>query len=121
MRSSLESFLLVAAIAMSLSACGDTELLEEANCPPGGTDLTYESFGQSFLDDHCQRCHASASGDRNGAPSAYAFDTRDDVIEWADRIYARSAASNTSMPPGPDGPAIEERDLLAEWLACGAP
>ena len=38
-----------------------------------------------------------------------------------ERIFLRSAADNTTMPPGPDDPPIEERAKLAEWIACGAP
>jgi hypothetical protein len=38
-----------------------------------------------------------------------------------DRIFARAAGDNTSMPPGPDDPPEAERAMLAEWLACGAP
>jgi hypothetical protein len=37
------------------------------------------------------------------------------------RIFARSAADNDSMPPGPDDPPEAEREKLADWLACGAP
>jgi len=121
MRGDRGAIVAVATAVLSLAACGGTEHLEGTSCPPGGTDLTYESFGQPFLDDHCQRCHAENAGNRNGAPAIYVFDTRDDVIEWQRRIFARAAASNTSMPPGPDGPGSGERELLAEWLACGAP
>ncbi len=35
------------------------ETLDEAVCPPGGTELTYENFGRSFMERHCQGCHAS--------------------------------------------------------------
>ena len=94
---------------------------ESASCPPEGTELTYESFGRGFIGAHCQSCHASNVDDRKGAPKGISFDTRDDVVDWIDRIYDRSAGDNTSMPPGPDDPAVEERDKLEVWLACGAP
>jgi uncharacterized membrane protein len=112
----------VPALCVSMAmvvGCGET--LDEAACPPEGTSLTYENFGAEFLRNHCQGCHASGVKDRRGAPREYAFDTRDDAEAWADRIYVRSAGDNTSMPPGPDDPSEEERDDLAEWLACGAP
>ncbi|MBL8742009.1 MAG: hypothetical protein JNK04_12970, partial [Myxococcales bacterium] len=56
-----------------------------------------------------------------GAPIDYVFDTREDVVEWIDHIYERSAGDNVSMPPGPEDPPEEEREQLKEWLACGAP
>lgn len=107
---------------LALAACIDSgaDRIEDMECPPE-SDLTYESFGEPYLGAYCQRCHASDSDDRNGAPSSYHFDTVADVRDHADRIFARAAASNTSMPPGPDDPPEEERMLLAEWLACGAP
>jgi uncharacterized membrane protein len=52
---------------------------------------------------------------------AYVFDTYDQVDALRERIFLRSAADNVSMPPGPDDPSEEERWMLAEWIACGAP
>ena len=58
---------------------------------------------------------------RYGAPDTYRFETLDDVRRLRDRIFARAATTNTSMPPGPEDPNPEAREQLAEWLACGAP
>jgi uncharacterized membrane protein len=49
------------------------------------------------------------------------FDTHDQVYALRERIFLRAAGDNTSMPPGPDDPSAEERDRLAEWIACDAP
>lgn len=106
--------------ALLLAGC-PAESWDEAECPPEGTDLSYETFGQEFMQHYCQTCHSSFAPDRKGAPSDYVFDTREQVIEWIDRIYERSAGDNVSMPPGPEDPPQAERDDLAEWLACGAP
>lgn len=95
--------------------------LEERPCPPEGTKLTYDNFGRGFMDAHCQRCHGAPSEDRNGAPSGYDFSSVDAVRKYKSRIFSRAAADNTTMPPGPDDPPVEEREHLAEWLACGAP
>lgn len=95
--------------------------MDERPCPPEGTKLTYESFGQQFMSDHCQTCHGMPSKDRKGAPSAYDFGAHDDVKRFRERIFLRAAADNTTMPPGPDDPPKDEREKLAEWLSCGAP
>jgi len=114
------SIMVATALALSLGACVESGY-EEAVCPPGGTELTYENFGKPFMDRHCQSCHASGAPDRHGAPSGYSFDDHESVVANAEHIYARSAGDKASMPPGPDDPPQEERDALEEWLACGAP
>lgn len=107
---------------VALAACDPAPVpITDYPCPPGGTPLTYASFGQAFLDANCNTCHAAADGQRHGAPDSYRFDTLDAVHAHADRIFIRAAASNTSMPPGPVDPPADERDRLAEWLSCGAP
>ncbi len=120
MRAALLTGLL--ALSAALPSCGlfYTEI-EDHPCPPGGTDLTYKNFGGSFINAYCQSCHGSTSEDRAGAPGEFIFDTPEQVARHKDRIFARSAAGNDSMPPGPDDPSLEEREKLAEWLACGAP
>jgi uncharacterized membrane protein len=104
-----------------LVGCVEPMTIDLASCPPGGTTLTYESFGKPFLDANCQWCHASSVTDRHGAPDFVTFDTLADVHAHLDRIFVRAAGPNTTMPPGPDDPPPALRDQLAEWLACGAP
>jgi uncharacterized membrane protein len=110
-------------LALALLAACDPPPLEmtEYPCPPAGTQLTYDNFGATFLGENCNTCHAAADGNRHGAPESYRFDTLDEVHQRRDRIFVRAAASNTSMPPGPVDPPADDRDRLAEWLACGAP
>ena len=104
-----------------LAACGGPVTIDEHPCPSATErTTTYENFGKAFIDDHCQSCHASRAFDRNGAPGEYAFDTRADIQRHRARIFARSASTNTSMPPGPNDPAQSDRDRLADWLSCGA-
>jgi uncharacterized membrane protein len=104
-----------------LAACAKETTLDETPCPPAGTTLTYDDFGRAFLDRNCQVCHGQPEGNRQGAPSSFDFGTLEAVHAHAARIFARAAADNTTMPPGPDDPPRAERDQLAEWLACGAP
>ena len=107
--------------ALALAGCLDATTIDEVPCPPEGTALTYEEFGAPFLDGWCQSCHAGDARDRRGAPVHIVFDDLDDVRARADRIFARAAADNTSMPPGATDPPADDRAALAEWLACGAP
>lgn len=109
-------------LALALLAAGcHVDSIEDYPCPPGGTELTYEGFGKPFFSSNCNYCHSAETGEREGAPDNYVFDTRKQIIAHEERIFARSAATNDSMPPGPDDPPLEEREQLAEWLACGAP
>lgn len=111
--------LILVAIA---AGCAEPPLpIEDYPCPPAGTQLTYASFGERFLGAQCNTCHSANEGRRRGAPESFRFDTRADVQRHRARIFVRAAASNTTMPPGPDDPDSDERELLAEWLACGAP
>jgi uncharacterized membrane protein len=95
--------------------------IDQYPCPPTGTQLTYTNFGAQFLDTYCNICHSQPDGSRHGAPDSFRFDTLDEVHQHASRIFVRAAGPNTTMPPGPDDPPLDQRDKLAEWLACGAP
>lgn len=109
-------------LPLLLSACSlfYTEI-DDYDCPSKGTTLTYADFGAPFMTRYCQSCHGSNASDRAGAPGEFIFDTQTQIQKHAGRIFARSADTNDSMPPGPDDPSLDERQKLAEWLACGAP
>lgn len=99
----------------------------EASCPEGST-LTYDTFGRAFFESYCTRCHASTlvgGTARNGAPDGYDFDSIAGVLAHADEIDAAAAAGperiNEFMPLSAPRPSDAERDMLGEWLACGAP
>src|SRR5260221_4742355 len=108
-------------LVLLLVACDPPPLeMKDYPCPQGST-LTYDNFGAAFLGANCTTCHAADPGNRHGAPDAYRFDTLADVHAHAARMFVSAAATNTSMPPGPYDPPLAERDMLADWLACGAP
>ena len=98
------------------SACSVGTPLSEHSCPQGGPVVTYETFGKSFFDDYCVRCHGGPNG-----YSSRSFTSVDSIRVDRERIFINAAADNQAMPPGPDGPSQRERDTLADWLACGAP
>lgn len=97
-----------------------------AQCPPGST-LTYASFGQQFMGDYCTRCHSSQlTGDaRQGATEFHDFDTIEGIRAVMDHIDETAGfgpgAQNDAMPPSGPFPSDAEREMLAEWIACGAP
>ncbi|MBX3189064.1 MAG: cytochrome c [Labilithrix sp.] len=113
---------IVAALAIAaLAGCQPDTPIESYPCPTNGTSLTYASFGQDFMARHCQTCHGQSTKDRKGAPASFDFATPEAIQQHKARIFARAAADNVTMPPGPDDPPEAERMKLAEWLACGAP
>lgn len=97
-----------------------------AQCPEGST-LTYEEFGRPFMESYCLRCHSAdvTGGAREGAPADHNFDTLIEVQGLAEHIDGMAGAgpdaTNEIMPIGDPTPTMEERQQLAEWLACGAP
>ncbi|MCK6504362.1 hypothetical protein L6R53_13330 [Myxococcota bacterium] len=102
-----------------LLACGDSG--EDS----GSTDalcqdapvVTWEYWGQGFLTESCQSCHASTSADRNGAPASVTFDTEAQVWTHRDAILATATGAEPTMPPR-GGPSPDDRDLLEIWLRC---
>lgn len=84
--------------------------------------VSWESFGQGFLLDHCTGCHSEmlTVDQRAGAPLGVNFESKEFAEMWLDRIYARAADDNDTMPPVDSVPDFE-RVLLGDWLACGAP
>lgn len=98
-----------------------------ATCPSSGAP-TAQAFGQAFLDSYCRSCHSEGvtGTARHGAPPDINLDTLQEVRSWADSIDVHAAVGpdshNEAMPPADSPqPSHEERELLGEWLACGAP
>lgn len=95
--------------------------LAERVCPESSF-LTYQNFGSGFFSEYCTGCHSAElpPAMRQDAPEAVNFETLGKVRDQAALIYLRAADGYGSMPPV-GGPSGEERALLGEWLACGAP
>ena len=83
---------------------------------------SWQNTGEPFMRTWCTQCHHSdlAEADRQGAPVGVDLESHADAVAWADRIEARVWADGAPMPPA-GGPSQGELDVLAEWLACGAP
>ena len=79
--------------------------------------VTYNRFGEGFMTENCQGCHASTTADRYGAPEEVTFDTVKEVWFWKDRILSRSVGDSISMPPA-GGVSEDDRTKLEWWLTC---
>lgn len=124
---------LLALALAALSSCGSDKAAADSGGPSGavcptGSTLTYDTFGQAFMEDYCTRCHSSAltGAARNGAPSDHDFDTlagiQDTEVEHLDEQAAGGPDGvNTIMPPTGSKPTEAERRQFGEWLACGTP
>lgn len=107
--------------ALGLGACGDKGGESAASGDTGlcadAPVIMWANFGQGFLTENCQSCHASTSADRHDAPEGVVFDTLDDAVAQADRILARATGEAADMPPQ-GGVSEEDRQKLEIWLTC---
>ena len=78
----------------------------------------WNSFGQGFVIENCQACHAAEGDRRQGAPEDVRFDTADDVWNRAEQVLWLAAVDPPSMPPM-GGTTESDRVLLRAWLECG--
>ena len=101
----------VAVSAALLAACTSASStgIPPVSCPPDST-LTYASFGEELIASHCLSCH----------------DRTRPVLTTQVQIQAKTdavldgAVYTDAMPERADMP-LAQRELLGEWLACGAP
>ena len=95
-----------------LSACtgANSTGIEPIECPPEGTPLTYENFGDEVIANHCISCH-----DREG-PTL--LDQRS--IQRHASAILDEAVYTDAMPKDANMP-LAEREKLGQWLSCGAP
>lgn len=106
----------VALAILAAAACGkDTEPVCDRSF------LRYDNFGSPFIVNWCRACHSAEipADMRQDAPSDVNFDTIDEIRRWSVRIAVTAAEIDTMPPAG--GPSAGERELLVEWLRCGAP
>lgn len=115
-------------LPLLLLACGGTKDDDDeggvdsgdTGVPAGCEDaplVTWNNFGQGFVTEHCQACHASTAEDRNGAPTDVAFDTHEETRAQAARILARAAGPDATMPPR-GGVPDDDKEKLEYWLQC---
>jgi len=83
------------------------------------------SFGEVRLviAQRCQPCHSQYQTDRTmgPAPGGVTFDTPESIARLADRIRERAVETRTMPLGNKTGITDAERELLAQWIAGGAP
>lgn len=99
--------LLVGLLTATLTACGSSGTPTASVCPT--TPVTYASFGKTFFDTYCTRCHGE-------------YKTEAGIKRDLDSIDTEAAkgpdATNTNMPEGGNKPSDAEREMLGQFLAC---
>ena len=93
--------------------------------PPGACDdapvLSWENFGEGFLLENCQSCHAESAPYRaqseNPPPESVTFDSYEKTIALRTLILATTTGDNPSMPPR-GGVSPVDADKLEIWLNC---
>ena len=80
--------------------------------------ITWDNWAGALITTHCQGCHASASPNRYGAPTSCSFDTKQQTLNWLDRIHIRVIEQETMPPAG--GLLNEDLEMLEIWLECWA-
>ncbi|MBK7534957.1 MAG: hypothetical protein IPI49_06165 [Myxococcales bacterium] len=108
--------------ALWLAGCA-----EDAEAPPPPdpklcqeSTLSYQNFAAPFVITWCRGCHGKDQpvAMRQNAPVGVDFDTAEQVRAGSARILLRATGAAPTMPPA-GGPSEQERELLAEWIACG--
>lgn len=99
-------------LLMAVTACTTAQStgISAVSCPPDST-YTYQTFGQAFMQDNCLSCHAT------GARPL--LTTQAQIQANATRILDN--AVYTDAMPQDGNMAIEDRQALGQWIACGAP
>ena len=104
-----------ATVVALLSACtggANSTGIDPITCPPAGTNLTYANFGEQLFADTCalSGCHDHRSP---------VLTTQAAIKQNASAILD-AAVYTDAMPRSRDMP-LAEREMLGEWLSCGAP
>ena len=101
------SLTLITILTTMAAACGSSGTPTASVCPT--TPVTYASFGKTFFDTYCTRCHGE-------------YKTEAGIKRDLDGIDLQAAkgpdATNISMPDGGNKPSDAEREMLGQFLAC---
>ncbi|HEX2209274.1 MAG TPA: urate hydroxylase PuuD [Longimicrobium sp.] len=88
----------------------------------GGRPVTFGE-ANAVIQKRCAGCHSAAPADLTFgvAPAGVAFDTPAQIRARVERIRARAVETETMPPANKTHITPEERALLGQWIAQGAP
>jgi len=115
--------LLPAALTLAGAMFFSTPTGAAARIPTAGDSVPSFAAVRSVIAQRCQPCHSQYQSDRTfgPAPGGVTFDTPESVARMAERIRVRAVETKTMPLANKTGITQEERDLLARWIAAGAP
>lgn len=112
---------LVSAAAAALAAAAGCGADRDPSC--SRSFLRYDNFGSPFIVNWCRACHSAElpAGMRQEAPAEINFDSLAEIRRWAVEIKLTTGDGAGALMPPAGGPSPGERQMLVEWLGCGAP
>jgi len=107
-------------LACSSAKYVDSGVVSESQTDTGTAEIecsvNWDGWTNGFFATYCRACHSVTTAERYGAPEGVDFDTRSDVIQWAQRIRIRVLDEET-MPLG-GGVIQTDLEPLDQWLQC---
>ena len=114
--------LLPAAVALAGAVFLSAPKGAAASRPAGGGVPAFAEV-RGIIGQRCQPCHSQFQTDRSfgPAPGGITFDTPESIARVAERIRVRAVETKTMPLANKTGMTDQERDVLARWIAAGAP
>lgn len=106
----MTKFLALACFLVACTSGAESTGIAPITCDPEST-LSYTNFGAAFMRDNCLSCHDTKESPR--------LLTQSQVQANASHILQEAVYTN-AMPEDADI-TLAEREMLGNWLACGAP
>ena len=103
-------------LLLGVIGCGDEDAAFCKDVPV----ITWESYGQDYIQHHCLSCHAEDTHDRNGAPQTLLLDTHTQIQQHKERILEVLTSDPPTMPPF-GGVDADEQWQAEVWLRCFEP
>ncbi len=115
--------LLPAALTLAGAMFFSTPKRAAARIPTATDSVPSFATVRSVIAQRCQPCHSQYQSDRTfgPAPGGVTFDTPESIARMAERIRVRAVETKTMPLANKTGITDAERDLLARWIAAGAP
>lgn len=80
--------------------------------------VNWVNFGNAFMTQNCNGCHAATTPERYGAPELATFDTAEEVWDQRASVLFAAGGDAPRMPPS-GGTTDIQRMKLAIWMECG--